>query len=34
MSGFGMATELPLDAMDLMDIDWETLALTYALPSQ
>jgi hypothetical protein len=34
MSSFGMATELPLDAMDLMDIDWETLALTYALPSQ
>lgn len=34
MSGFGMATEFPLDAMDLMDIDWETLALTYALPSQ
>jgi hypothetical protein len=34
MSGFGMATEFPLDTMDLMDIDWETLALTYALPSQ
>jgi hypothetical protein len=34
LSSFGMATEFPLDAIDLMDIDWETLALTYALPSQ
>jgi hypothetical protein len=34
LSSFGMTTEFPLDAIDLMDIDWETLALTYALPSQ
>ena len=34
MTGFGMINEFPLDAMELMDIDWETLALTYALPSQ
>jgi len=34
MSGFGIAAEFPLDTMNLMDIDWETLALTYALPSQ
>ena len=34
ISGFGMTNDFPLDAMELMDIDWETLALTYALPSQ
>ena len=34
MSGFGMPLEFPVDAMDLMEINWDALALTYALPSQ
>jgi hypothetical protein len=34
MSSFGMPIEFPVDDMDLMEINWDALALTYALPSQ